>query len=281
MSIQWYPGHMVKTKRVITESLKQADIVIELLDARIPQSGKNPDIDAITAHKNRIIVLNKTDLADKNVNLLWRDHFAKQGHRVVMADSLKGVGFAEVIKAARELTSEKRGRQAMRGRVNAPIRAIVAGIPNVGKSTFINKFAGYAIAKTADRPGITRAKQWIKIDDGFLLMDTPGILWPKFDGEITGVKLAATGAIKDEILDIYTLTLRLIELIVTIKPQALTQRYKIEITGNDDGHTIIAKIAGKRGFIKKGGELDLERAAIIITDEFRAAKLGRISLERP
>jgi len=281
MDIQWYPGHMAKTKRIITESLKQVDVVIELLDARIPMSSKNPDIDALAAAKHRIAVLNKSDLADEKINLLWRDYFAGQNLRVVMADSVKGKGLSAVVKIAMELTEEKRMRQKARGRLNMPVRAMIVGIPNVGKSTFINKYAGRGVAKTADKPGVTKAKQWIKINDGFELLDTPGILWPKFDDEAVGIKLAATGAVKDEIIDIYTLTLRLLELIAQIKPDALASRYKIVLTEEDTAETLILKIAEKRGFIKKGGDYDLKRAAVIVTDEFRAAKIGRISLEAP
>jgi ribosome biogenesis GTPase A len=266
---------------MIAEHISRVDIVMELLDARIPRSSKNPDIDALAAGKHRIAILNKSDLADEKTNLLWRDHYTGQGFHVAMADSSTGKGFLDITKIAALLTEEKRARKRARGVIATTVRAMVLGIPNVGKSTFINKFAGRAIAKTADRPGITKAKQWIKINDSLELMDTPGILWPKFGDPDAGVKLAATGAIKDEILDIYSLSLKLVELVLRINPDALAQRYKIEIQPGDAPEAILQKIAQKRGFVQKGGALDTQRAAITLTDEFRSAKIGRISLEKP
>lgn len=281
MNIQWYPGHMTKTKRIITENIALVDVVIELLDARIPHSSANPDLDELTAGKHRIVVLNKSDLADEKTNALWQDYFITKGLKVVMADSVKGKGLMETAKIAEELTLEKRERQKARGRINVPVRAMIAGIPNVGKSTFINKCAGKAIAKTADKPGVTKAKQWVKIKNGFELLDTPGILWPKFGNEAVGLRLAATGAIKDDILDIYSLSLKLIEMILQMKPEALTERYKVLINDGDGAEMVLEKIAVKRGFILKGGAIDNTRAAITVIDEFRSAKIGRISLEKP
>lgn len=272
---------MTKTKRMISENIALVDIVIELLDARIPIASRNPDIDDLTAGKHRIVVLNKSDLADEKINGLWRDYFTALGLKVVMADSVKGKGLAETARIAEEMMSEKRRRQKERGRINIPARAMIVGIPNVGKSTYINKCAGKAIAKTADKPGVTKSKQWVQVKNGFELLDTPGILWPKFNDESVGIKLAATGAIKDEILDIYTLSLKLVEMIVNIKPDALKDRYKIELCEGESSDVIIEKIARKRGFIKKGGIVDSQRAATTVIDEFRGAKIGRISLEMP
>lgn len=281
MNIQWYPGHMTKTRRMISENIALVDIVIELLDARIPIASRNPDIDELAVGKHRIVALNKSDLADEKINNLWRDYFAAQGQRVVMADSVKGKGLAETAKIVDEMMSEKRRRQKERGRINVPARVMIVGIPNVGKSTFINKCAGKAIAKTADKPGVTKAKQWVQVKNGFDLLDTPGILWPKFDDEAVGIKLAATGAIRDEILDIYTLSLKLVEMIVNVKPESLKERYKIEINEGESSDLILERIARKRGFIQKGGAVDNQRAATTVIDEFRGAKIGRISLETP
>jgi ribosome biogenesis GTPase A len=272
---------MTKTKKLIAQNISLVDVVIELLDARIPSSGRNPDIDVLCAGKKRIVVLNKADLADEGLNILWKNYYADLGFETLLADSVSGKGLSDAVKAAESLMAEKIAVQKAKGRINVTIRAMIVGIPNVGKSTFINKTAGRSIAKTADKPGVTKTKQWIKVKNGFELMDTPGILWPKFDDEAAGIKLAATGAIRDEILDIYTLSLRLIEIISQIKPEALKERYKIEIVKEDTADVILEKIARKRGFIKKGAEADCERAAITVVDEFRSAKIGRITLEKP
>lgn len=279
MNIQWYPGHMSKTKRMISENISLVDIVIELLDARIPLASKNPDIDGLAANKHRIVVLNKSDLSDEEINKKWAAYFTKQNFRVVMADSVKGKGMQEITRVSEELMKEKKERMMARGRIFVPTRAMIVGIPNVGKSTLINKYAGRAITKTADKPGVTKNKQWVKIKKDFELLDTPGILWPKFDDESIGIKLASTGAINDVILDTQTLAVSLIKLILQMKPNALGDRYGIDI--NQEPDSILTGIAKARGFIMKGGEFDLERTSIIVLDEFRSGKLGRISLEQP
>ena len=280
-NIGWYPGHMAKTKRELKEYIKLVDIVVELLDARIPNASRNPDIDELSRGKGRVVVLNKADLADEKINIRWAEYFAGLGITVVKADSVKGTGMSKITSACVEMMKEKTERQRARGRIFTPCRAMIAGIPNVGKSTLINRYAGRGVAKTGDRPGVTRSGQWIKIKTGFELLDTPGILWPKLGDADTGVKLALTGAIKDEILDAQELCLKLIEMIKKLKPEALTNRYGITIETNEPAPAIREKIAEARGFKIKGGKYDIPRASAIIIDEFRAAKIARISLEAP
>ncbi len=281
MDIQWYPGHMTKTKRMIQENVKMVDIVIELVDARIPLSSKNPDIDVFAKDKFRIIILNKCDLANPTITNEWKAYFEERGFSVVLANSVKGDGINNVYTVARQLMAEKIERLRLRGRIFVPIRSMIVGIPNVGKSTLINKYVGKKITETGDRPGVTKSKQWVKLKKDFELLDTPGILWPKFTDQQVGIKLAITGAINDKILDIETLSMELIKILVKLDKTTLEKRYSIEIDDADLPHEILAKIAKKRGFIMKGNELDLERCAIIVVDEFRAKKLGALSLERP
>ena len=281
MNIGWYPGHMAKTKRELYESIKLVDIVIELLDARIPLASKNPDIDKLSQNKYRIIVMNKSDLADEFANKKWEDYFCGLGFSVIMANSIKGTGMKEITDYSLSLMQEKFERNKARGRIFTPCRAMIAGIPNVGKSTLINKYTGKSVTKTGDKPGVTRARQWVKVKKGFELLDTPGILWPKFDDELVGIKLALTGAIKDVILDQYNLSLKLIEIIVDLKPTALKERYNISFQSNEPSSEIHEKIGRARGFKIKGGELDHLRTSITLIDEFRAAKISRISLELP
>ncbi len=281
MDIQWYPGHMTKTKRMIQENIKMVDVVIELVDARLPLSSKNPDIDIFAKDKFRIIVLNKCDLANPQITNEWKQYFEKQGFSVVLANSVKGDGINNIYTVAKSLMSEKIERLKAKGRIFVPIRAMIVGIPNVGKSTLINKYVGKKITETGDRPGVTKSKQWVKLKKDFELLDTPGILWPKFTDQQVGIKLAITGAINDKILDIESLALELIKILIKLDNQSIIDRYKIELDDTDEPLTILQKIAKKRGFIAKGGELDLERCAIIFIDEFRANKLGSISLERP
>ena len=278
MNIQWYPGHMTKTKRMMQENISLVDIVIELLDARIPHSSKNPDIDELAKNKFRIVVMNKADLADEKITKKWVGYFNAKGFHVILANSISGKGLDEIAVAARELMKDKIERNKQRGRIFTVIRAMIVGIPNVGKSTLINKYVGKAITKTGDRPGVTRSKQWIKIKKDFELMDTPGILWPKFEDKSVGMKLAFTGAINDNIIDIRTLALEFIEV---ADKKVFENRYKISVDENDTGMEILTKIGEIRGFKIKGGEIDLDRSAIILIDEFRGNKLGRISLENP
>lgn len=281
MNIQWYPGHMTKTKRMMAENISLVDIVIELLDARIPQSSKNPDIDILANNKFRIIVLNKSDLADETKTKEWVSYFGEKGYRVILADSVTGKGLKDITEISRELMKEKLERLKKRGRIFVPVRAMIVGIPNVGKSTLINKFVGRATARTGDKPGVTRGKQWVKIKKDFELLDTPGILWPKFDDEAVGMKLAFTGAVKDDILDSYTLGVNLIGFLRRLYPEALKERYNIDYDENDSNDDIMRKIGMARGFKIKGGEVDLDRSANILIDEFRAAKLGKFTLETP
>lgn len=280
MNINWYPGHMKKTRESIEKSLSMVDLVLELIDARIPYSSQNPVIDAIVKNKPRIIILNKADLADGRSNKLWQDYFASKNIRAILVNSLTGKGIDELIKAAEEATADKMKALEARGVKNRPIRAMILGIPNVGKSTLINNLAGRKGAKTGNKPGITKSNQWIKTRGKLELLDTPGILWPKFEEEQVGLNLAFTGAIKDEILDIETLALRFIEYIVKDYSYLLTKRYKIETEGLSPLE-IMKEIARKRGCIIRGGEIDYTKVANLILDEFRKGVIGNITLELP
>ena len=281
MNIQWYPGHMAKAKRKIQETLKLVDVVIELLDARVPLSSRNPEIDILAAGKFRIIVLNKFDLSNPHVNNLWQEYFEAMGAKVVMANSINGAGLNSIYPAASALMAEKIERQKARGRLMVPIRAVVAGIPNVGKSTFINKLYGKGIAKTGDRPGVTKANQWIKVKADFELLDTPGLLWPKFEDETVGKNLAFTGAIKDDIMDIEALSKEFIGFMRVEYPDLLKQRYNIDYSQDAQNYEIFEMIGRARGFLLKGQEVDYKRCAVTLLDEFRGGVLGKISLEVP
>ncbi|NLM13196.1 MAG: ribosome biogenesis GTPase YlqF [Epulopiscium sp.] len=281
MNIQWYPGHMTKTRRLITENLKLVDIVIELVDARIPFSSKNPDIEELARNKPRILVMNKSDLADPNTTSRWISWFAQKGYGVITVNSINGKGISEVDKTARELLKERIERDKQRGRIFRPIRAMVVGIPNVGKSTFINKLVGKSSAKTGDRPGVTKGKQWIKIKKDFELLDTPGILWPKFEDMNVGMKLAFTGAIKQEILDTHTLSLELLKFLSNKFPETLETRYKLTDIEAKTPMELLTEIGQKRGFLVSGGEVDYSRTALAVLDELRTGKLGNITLESP
>lgn len=281
MNIQWYPGHMTKTRRLITENLKLVDIVIELVDARIPFSSKNPDIEELAGNKPRILVMNKSDLADPNTTSRWISWFTQKGYGVITVNSINGKGISEVDKTARELLKEKIERDKQRGRIFRPIRAMVVGIPNVGKSTFINKLVGKSSAKTGDKPGVTKGKQWIKIKRDFELLDTPGILWPKFEDMNVGMKLAFTGAIKQEILDTHTLSLELLKFLSNKFPETLETRYKLTDIEAKTPMELLTEIGQKRGFLVSGGEVDYFRTALTVLDELRTGKLGNITLETP
>lgn len=281
MNIQWYPGHMTKTKRMMIENISLVDIVIELVDARIPYSSKNPDIDDLAKNKYRIILLNKCDLAEQKATALWEQYYKQKGFEVIQVNSIKGTGMTEVTNVARELMKEKIERQRARGRLFVPIRSMIVGIPNVGKSTFINKYVGKTTAKTGDKPGVTRGKQWIKLKKDFELLDTPGILWPKFDDKEVGLKLAFTGAVNDDILDLVTLATELINYLLLRHSELLQNRYQITFDTIEEPHIILEKIAIARGFKQKGGEPDIDRASKILLDEYRGGKLGNITLELP
>lgn len=277
MNVQWYPGHMTKAKRQMQEDIKLIDIIIELVDARVPLSSRNPDIDELGRNKSRLILLNKADLADERQNEGWREYFQKKGFFVVQVDSRKGTGMKTIQNTIQEACREKIERDRKRGIKNRPIRAMVVGIPNVGKSTFINSFAGKACTKTGNKPGVTKGKQWIRLNKGVELLDTPGILWPKFEDQEVGVRLALVGSVKDDILNLEELSLKLIDYVKTRYKGALKDRY-----GADEEKPaveVLEEITRARGCLKKGEELDYAKAARILFDDFRGGKLGRISLE--
>ncbi|WP_418753856.1 ribosome biogenesis GTPase YlqF [Eshraghiella crossota] len=278
-SFNWYPGHMTKAKRMMQEDIKFNDIVIELIDARIPMSSRNPDIDDLAKNKYRLILLNKSDLADERVTVKWVEFFEKQGIKVIKLDSRQRSGMKSVNNAILEVCKEKIERDKKRGIINRPVRAMIVGIPNVGKSTFINSFAGKACAKTGNKPGVTKGKQWIRLNKTVELLDTPGILWPKFDNEKIANDLAFIGSINDQILNLTELSLKFIESVKNDYAGIFTSRYDIE--EKDDGVTMLGDIAIARGCLKKGGEPDYDKAAALIFDDFRSGKLGKISIEKP
>ena len=277
MNVQWYPGHMTKAKRQMQEDLKLIDLIIELVDARVPLSSRNPDIDQLGQNKSRLILLNKADLADERQNEAWKEYFQKRGFHVVKVDSRNGAGMKTIQNVIQEACKEKIERDRRRGIKNRPIRAMVAGIPNVGKSTFINTFAGKACAKTGNRPGVTKGKQWIRLNKNVELLDTPGILWPKFEDQEVGIRLAFVGSIKDDILNMEELALKLIDYLKERYTGLLEKRYGISEEGN--AVEILGEIAKARGCLKKGEELDYTKASGLLFDDFRSGKIGRITLE--
>ena len=281
MNIQWYPGHMTKTRRMIQAEMKHVDAVCEILDARLPLSSRNPDVGELTAQKPRLIILNRVDLADAAATKKWAAWFRSQGYAVLEVNAKAGQGTGRFAAAVRELLKEKLAAYAEKGQTGKVVRVMILGIPNVGKSTFINQVAGRRTAKAEDRPGVTRAKQWVPVDRTLELLDTPGMLWPKFDDPQVGLHLAYTGAVRDEIMDTETLACRLMEYLGRRYPQALLARYKIEVEDADTGYALLEKAGRKRGFVLRGGEIDTERMANILLDEFRSGRLGRFTLELP
>ena len=281
MNIQWFPGHMTKAQRMIEENMKIVDAVCEIIDARIPYSSRNPDIDRLSGTKPRLVILNRVDQADPAVTLLWRNYFKAQGLYVLETDCKSGKGVNNFAEAIRYVLKDKIEAFAAKGQAGRPIRVMILGIPNVGKSTFINKVAKRKAAKASDKPGVTRGKQWIAIDAGLELLDTPGILWPRFDSQEVGECLAYTGAIRDEIMDRETLTANLMVKLRELYPQSIEQRYKFVPDPAATGLELLETAARKRGFIVSKGECDLERMSAILLDEFRDGRLGRISLEKP
>ena len=282
-AINWFPGHMAKTRRMMEENIRLVDVVVEIVDSRVPASSKNPYLDKLWSRRPRVIVMGKADLADERVNQAWKAWHQKQGYEVVMADILHGKGIKEIPKAAARLLADKRRQQAAKGLKPQPVRMMITGIPNVGKSTLINQLAHRSdAAKTGNKPGVTKAKQWIRIGEDALLLDTPGILWPKFEDQSIGEKLAYIGSISDDILDIYTISANLVKRIAEEYPKALTDRYQIdpEILSLTGDHLLEA-IGRKRGHLKPGGVVDVDRTAVMVLDEFRNGKIGRISLEKP
>ena len=280
MAINWFPGHMVKTKREIKENLKLVDAVIEIRDARIPNSSKNPDIDQLCKGKPRIILLNKCDLANEKITKEWKKSLENSETVVLEVNALKNDGLKNIKPALLKLLKEKHDRLKAKGLVKITTRVMVVGIPNVGKSTFINKMARNNIAKTGDRPGVTKSKQWIKTSIGIELLDTPGVLWPKFEDEQVGLNLAFTGAIKDEIMDIEELAFNLVKKLEVDLNEEIMTRYKLEHLSEETIENL-DNIARKRGCLISGGNIDYNRIAVILLDEFRGGKIGRISLERP
>ena len=289
MNIQWYPGHMTKTRRQIEADLKLVDLVAEIVDARIPASSRNPDIDTLCAGKPRLIVFNRADQADPAGSRQWGEWFRGQGYAVLETDARSGRGVKQFAPAVREALRDQIAKWREKGQVGRPVRAMVVGIPNVGKSTFINKAAGRKSAKAGDRPGVTRGKQWVHVDQGLDLLDTPGILWPKFEDETTGLHLAFTGAVKDEIMDMETLGCHFAALLGERYPRALEEGYGLKEVptrgeGENDvayGYRILEAGAARRGMRISGGELDTERMARVLLDEYRGGRLGRFTLELP
>lgn len=278
MDYQWYPGHMTKAVRQMKEDIKLIDLVIELLDARIPLSSKNPDIDKLAQNKSRLVLLNKADLADEEQNNKWIQYFKEKGIVALKINSKNKQGIKDINNAVNIACKEKIERDRRRGIINRPVRAMVVGIPNVGKSTFINAYAGRACAKTGNKPGVTKGKQWIKLSKTLELLDTPGILWPKFEDQTIGRHLAFIGSINDNILDVSEMAFELIKLLNNIYPNAIKDRYNIE--GDEDILQVMYQVAEIRGCKLKGNQPDLEKTSSIIIDEFRSGKLGRITLDR-
>ena len=281
INIQWFPGHMTKAERMIEENMKLVDGVCEVIDARIPNASRNPDIDRLAAGKPRLVVLNRADQADPEVTKQWRAYFKSQGMTVLETDSKTGKGVNQFPQAVRTALKDKLAEYAAKGQGSRPLRIMVVGIPNVGKSTFINKVARRKAAVAGDRPGVTRGKQWIHIDDSLDLLDTPGILWPKFDDEEVGQVLALTGAVKDDILDRETLAANFLVRLRDHYSTVIEQRYKFIPDPGAQGWELLEAAARKRGFLISGGELDTERMAAILLDEYRGGKLGRLTLEYP
>lgn len=282
-TIQWFPGHMTKTKRNIEASLKLVDAVAEIKDARIPMSSSNPDIDTLIGSKPRVILLNKCDVADPSVTSRWIEYYKKQGIRALPIDCKSGKGLDKFIPECRNILKPVIEKKQSRGILNPSIRVMIVGIPNVGKSSFINKIVKQNRAKVEDRPGVTRGNQWFTLDRGFEMLDTPGVLWPKFEDQIVGERLAFTGAVKDQILDTELLAVRLLDLLKNIKTPGFIERFKLDpdTVSDMDSYELLQLIGRRRGMLISGGEVDTERASSMLLDEFRASKLGRISLETP
>ena len=281
MNIQWYPGHMTKTRRMMEENLKLVDAVCEILDARIPISSRNPDMDFICGSKPRLVILNRIDLADPALVRRWSDYFRSKGMAVVATDCKSKKGINNFVPAVRGLLVEKLQRYAEKGQAGRPLKIMVVGIPNVGKSTFINQIAGRKGAKAENRPGVTRGKQWVTVDQGLLLLDTPGILWPKFEDPEVGIRLAYTGAVKDNVIDLESLACHLMEMLWQRYPDAVRSRYQVDLPENAEGWELLEAAGRKRGYLVSGGEVNTERMARVLLEEYRSCKLGRFTLETP
>ncbi len=281
MNIQWYPGHMTKTRRQMEQDIRLVDAVCEIVDARIPLSSRNPDIDTICCNKPRMMILNRIDMADPVMTKQWASYFRKKGESVLETDCKNRKGTSQFAPAVRALLQEKLQRYSEKGQAGRTIRVMVVGIPNVGKSTFINQIAGRRSAKAENRPGVTRGKQWVVVEKGLELLDTPGILWPKFEDPEVGLKLAYTGAVKDNVVDLETLGAHLMERLGKDYPEALEKRYKIIVPGEVRGFELLELAGRKRGMLISGGEVDIERMSRVFLEEFRNGKLGRFTLEKP
>lgn len=289
--VQWFPGHMAKTRRIMASNLKLVDAVVEITDARIPYSSRNPEMKKIVGSKPRLVLLNKADSADQLVTDMWLEHYRKNGITAIATDCRSGRNVNKFYPKLKELLAQDIEKWNARGMTGRPIRLMIVGIPNVGKSSFINRLAGAKMAKVEDRPGVTRGKQWVKLQEGFELLDMPGVLWPKFDDKLVGERLAFTGAVKDNVMDIEYLACRLLEYLEENYPKLIVERYGIsleelpenseEIIGCVRGYEILERVGRKRGFLVSGGEINTERAAATVMDEFRGGKIGRLSLERP
>lgn len=280
-TVQWFPGHMAKTRRIIKDSLNLVDGVVELVDARIPYSSSNPELDSIIKNKPRIVLLNKCDIADSNATKLWIEYYRSKGMYALPVDCRTGKGLNQFVPTVKKALSNVIEKNEAKGMAGKSLRLMVVGIPNTGKSSFINRMAGNSKAKVADKAGVTRQQQWFVVGNGIELLDTPGVLWPKFDDSSVGDKLAFTGAVKDEVTDLETLSCRLLEVLSKTRPQAIIERYKLDSIDNLQGWEILELIGKKRGFLIKGGEIDYERTAVMLCDEFRGGRLGKITLELP
>lgn len=278
MNIQWYPGHMTKAKRAMKEDIKLIDLIIELVDARVPLSSRNPDIDDLGAGKARMVLLNKSDLADERYNKAWASYFEEKGYHVLKVNSKSGAGLKQINGLVQIACKEKIERDKRKGILNRPVRAMVVGIPNVGKSTFINSFAGKACAKTGNKPGVTKGNQWIRLNKSLELLDTPGILWPRFEDQKVGIRLALIGSINDQILDKDELAMELIRFMTEKYKEVLAERYEIQ---TEDALEMLKQVARVRSCLAKGGELDLAKASNLLIDDFRNGKLGRMTMEFP
>ena len=281
MNVQWYPGHMTKTRRMIAANLKLVDLVVEIIDARIPISSRNPDLDELLGGKPRLIILNRADQADPAMNKTWSNYLRSDGASVLQTDCKTGAGVKQFSPVVKSILKEQIAKWAEKGQVGRPVRAMVVGVPNVGKSTFINKVAGRKSAKAQNRPGVTRGKQWITVDNGLELLDTPGILWPKFEDPEVGMRLAYTGAVKEDVIDTETLACHFMELLAKFYPQTLLERYKLEAPEGADGYDLLQLAGKKRGYLVSGGEVNTERMAKALMDDYRSGKLGKLTLESP
>lgn len=291
-NVQWFPGHMAKTRRIMQSNLKLVDAVVEIADARVPYSSRNPEMNRLVGAKPRILLLNKCDCADDSMTAVWTEYYKRRGETVLTVDCKSGRNVNKFLPLLKELLAEQIGRWNAKGMTGRPIRIMIVGIPNVGKSSFINRLAGAKLTKVADKPGVTRGKQWISLESGEIeLLDMPGVLWPKFEDKDVGERLAFTGAVKDDVLDLEYLASRLLQLLKEKYPDSLTDRYGISLDdlpeSDDDmtdcavGYELLMRVGKKRGFLVSGGEINTERAAITVMDEFRGGRIGRFSLESP